>query len=157
MILLNSRTWYHYDATDSRYQPIRPVLLLHHHSASKLCPCQTDISETNTELNDSSIIFQCAHTKGKYEAILKAKASMTRDSHLQSKNWFRQLFEVAHHLSNSWPSYIRWHAFWLVYIFLKILNHTWSSPALQRCLIIRLPLPLTDWLPADHTHFSDTY
>ena len=33
-----------------------------------------------------------------------------------SKNWFRQLFEVAHHLSNSWPSYIRWHAFWLEYI-----------------------------------------
>ena len=79
---------------------------------------------------------------------------MTRDSHLQSKNWFRQLFEVAHHLSNSWPSYIRWHAFWLEYIFLKILNQTWSSPALQRCSIIRLPLPLTDWLPVDHTHFS---
>ena len=79
---------------------------------------------------------------------------MTRDSHLQSKNLFRQLFEVAHHLSNSWPSFIRWHAFWLEYMFLKILNQTWSSPALQRCSTIRLPLPLTDWLPVDQTHFS---
>ena len=40
-----------------------PVLLLHHHSASKLCPCQTDISETNTELNDSSNLPMCTHKR----------------------------------------------------------------------------------------------
>ena len=37
--------------------------VLHHHFASKLCPCQTDISETNTELNDSSNLSMCTHKR----------------------------------------------------------------------------------------------
>ena len=76
---------------------------------------------------------------------------MTRDSHLQSKNWFRQLFEVAHHLSNSWPSYIRWHAFWLEYILSEDTEPDMIITSFAKVFDYKITSSF-DWLVASRPH-----
>ena len=76
---------------------------------------------------------------------------MTRDSHLQSKNWFRQLFEVAHHLSNSWASYIRWHAFWLEYILSEDTEPDMIITSFAKVFDYKITSSF-DWLVASRPH-----